>query len=260
MSLAPSVSVTGRIKGVRGRDVAAQAREVMDSYQRELKRLFVQEVKSILLSGSVAEVVISKTVEVLREMQGHYWEGDAKLISEDPTALARKEQIAAVRIEINKNFQMAAGLFNEGSMTLELVHLSDEFLGITGYSKTSTRPIVWLYFFLFGSLESDLMWVSAETYKAIFRKEVGTKLGRFGAGFLLHVSDEARPIFRSRLEEAGLLSKGESLDRFIHPQSGKKGHNYFKGILASVDFNALVIQPALAEARIKLQNQVISRG
>ncbi len=239
-------------------DVAPNTQNLIKRYEMEFKRLFAQEVKNILKSGVIAEPIINKTINILEQMQAQYWGGSSNIADEDPTALAREEQIQAVSAEILKNVALAAKSFNPESMSINIVHLSDEFLGVKGYSKKSQKRIVWLHFFLFGSLDDNLMWVNNETYEALFKKGKSSGgLGRFGAGFLLHITNNNKPVFINKLIGAGLLKEGESLDKFIHPQSGKKGHNYFKGILKTIDFNSIVIRPALEAARIKLQNNAL---
>jgi len=211
----------------------------------EFNKAYAIELKKQLLNPSSAEPYIAMALAILSEIQSEYWGGSGLASQEDPTKVTASLYGEALRSEILKNFATAAKTIDDAAFTINIVLISNQFLGIgmEGDDK-GTKPIQWLSHFLLGNLESDLYWVNAEHYE-IFKGQPGSNLGRFGVGHLWKITGEESAVLNAKLKRAG---KSYTVEALKHPQSGKAGRDWFSKVWDAVDFYSLVQAPALNAA------------
>jgi len=224
--------------------IGGQINTLIKDIEKTLKTTYIAELKKQLLTSSVQNYFISKTLQVFAEIQAEYFSSSV-VASQDPTSFLQGGYISSIETEIRNNFALAATSVSPDS-ELELVLLSD---GFCGFGKegdvTGTAPIQWLVYFLVGSFGNDLYWISLDAYEAIKGRSPG-QLGRFGDGHLWTItSGEEKLSINSRLKSAGY---SYSLEQLKHPQSGKAGKNWFAGVLSEEEIQSMVIQPAVENA------------
>lgn len=237
-----SIKVKGKSKG---KDPFKDVEKSLENYKKALLTEYYKELSRRLLSPISAEPYIQEILKVLQEMQQEYWGGaDQTILKEDRTQFGLKEHEMLVRLEVIKNFQNAAKTIQTGSENVNIVLLSNEFMGIGANSGSNGIP--WLAYFLSGSLDVDLIWINPDIYEALKNEPAPGALGRFGSGYMWHLSPDNAPWFNAKLKSAGI---SETYDSLKHPQSGKPGRDWFSGIWESVSFEQLIRQPALQAAQ-----------
>lgn len=258
--------------------VALPVEEFFPQVERILEQLYYAELRKRLLEDDVVKAFQEAVLKRFRIIQeGYFNKGVGR---EDPTQPMAHEE--AIRLEVHTQLINSLGtLTNGGELSLTL--LSDEFLGIYGgpSGPKDASPMKWIYYFMFTSFNTDLLWVSEDehpkmspVYKAINSQFGGGKasrggrssgakdvssgghLGRFGDGYLLAVFPHEKALVSQVL---GLL--GMNYASMLHPQSRKEGNpDIFKNITASLkpDFEALVTIPAFQRASASL-NRYLNR-
>lgn len=224
-------------------------RKKFKSFKTEFQKEVVIEIKKRLLNPSTAEPYIAEAISILSEMQGEYW-GGGSAAEEDPTMLTASRYSEAIRTEVLKNFAKAAKTVDGASGTVNLVLLSNDFLGIGSEGdKKGNRPIQWLSYFLSGNLDNDLYWIDQEHFE-IFKGYTAGDLGRFGVGYMWHITSQEVPSLNAKLKAAG---KSYTVDKLRHPQSGKAGKDWFARVWSVVDFYQHIQLPAVNAALERMQ-------
>lgn len=223
--------------------------DFVDKLEGNIKKIFSIELKKRLLDGSIHAQYASEVMSILLEMQATYFSGAVG--QEDPTRLFKSENMAAVASEISTNFRNAAASVAEGTTSVSITLLSDDFLGIGKEGdKKGTAPIQWLAYFLSGSLESDLYWINTETFEMI-TGEV-KNLGRFGVGCMWQIEPDRKEGIARKLSSFGI-----SLDSLKHPQSGKPGKDWFDSVWKNLDFYEVIYAPALEATFLRVKEMFI---
>lgn len=219
--------------------------------KEEFSKQVAIELQKRLLNPSTAEPYIAATLGVLTLMQAEYWGGELKG-EDDPTKLTAARYGGAIRAEILKNFAKGAKTLNPVTGTVDLVLLSNDFLGIGMEGDTKgERPIQWLAYFLSGNIEDNLYWIDKEHYE-IFKGDSAPSLGRFGVGELWTISSpEELNKLSGLLKKAG---KSYNIQALKHPQSGKAGRPWFESVWQSVDFNQHIQMPAINAALERMKH------
>ena len=224
--------------------------KIIEDAVSKFKKELVNGIKLGLLSSSVHEALSSKAIAILNNMQAAYWGGASSMIKqEDPTQFGLPTQQSKMRAEIYKNLQIAASsILDDG--TIEFTPISDEFMGIGGDAGGS-EGIPWMAYFLSGALDTDLVWISTDTFSKLMGDsgEGSGSLGRFGVGHMWHVNvTQGKKSFSNWLKSVGL-----KYDQLRHPQSGKGGQDWFADLIPDSGIVDLIHQFALKYANSKMR-------
>ena len=112
--------------------------------------------------------------------------------------------------------------------------------------RGDARTLPWIAFFLSGTIEDQLLWISDDTAVDL---EVATgktfnHLGRFRKGFLVRRTKG----WDGMLKAAGIKNPAS----LIHPISGQSGRNWFAGLDEKITndprFMDLYVRPSMADA------------
>jgi hypothetical protein len=205
------------------------------------------------------EAMYDKIISILISMQEHYWGGASEVIkSEDKTIMVAERYGAVIKAELSKNCfigQQSINIGRDGSVSMTVIPLSDEFLGIGNEpdSKDPT-PIKWLGYFITGTIEDTLLWVNSEIYEIIVGEPSGD-LGRFGTGYLWRLSPTRYKALKGILGASGI-----DITKYIHPQSGKPANSeWFEGIRSGNLLTKLVLEPVSAEVRSAVMKALTSK-
>lgn len=200
-------------------------------------------------------VFIAPVLEILREMQGEYYAGSS-VGAKDP---ADFEEGAAVTLEVVRNLNKTLVVIpTKEGLTWQATVVSEEFVGFgdnsivgkpTDRGKPGTLP--WIAFFLAGSIEENLLWMSDDILEKIGWTHVN-HMGRFGKGFLMRGT-------KKRI--AMLKARGVSKEEVLHPISGKAGRDWFNGLHEKISkdprFFNMYIQPAIRQATQEAVQEII---
>lgn len=231
------------------KSIRDKLKSVKDSFNKEV----ATEIRKRLLNPGTAEPYIGGVLTVLTEMQAEYWGGGGLAAEEDPTNLTATRYAEVVRSEVLKNFSGAAKTMDVETGTINLVLLSNEFLGVGTEGDTKgNRPIQWLSYFLSGNLDNNLYWINQEHYE-IFKGKASGDLGRFGIGYMWHVGQDEAVVLNAKLRSAG---KSYTVEALKHPQSGKSGKDWFANVWELVDFNTHIQMPAVNMALERMQSKL----
>lgn len=206
-----------------------QLSHTLDIIQALIKKRLLVEIKKNLLSSGFMNSVITRSKQIVNQLQAGYFGGNAK---DDKTAIGIYD--SAIEAEIRKNIaNFAANLTNAGVQSFDI--LSDEFIGVGKEGdKQGTTPIQWLIYFIDEGFEGKkLLWFNRELADKFDSNS--KNLGRFGNGILIEVDDETALKYSSNL----------------HPQSGKPaiGTKVFTDLIVANDFTVHVLAPAIASVQ-----------
>lgn len=220
----------------------------IDKILKQTQTKLVKEIFKQIKKALVSEVVVNRFQQValnrFRAIQVGYF--GSNVGEDDPTAPMYYEN--EIRQEVKTQLALSAASVNIQTGNIALTVLSDSFLGIDTAGPQTTKdptPMRWIYYFIFSSFNTDLLWVNQETYAAIFPSRGGGELGRFGKGYLIEINTAGRKEYF----EKALSSRGLDYNSLIHPQSNKTGNpSLFLGMAQEANFNELVVNPAVRAA------------
>ena len=219
--------------------VLKKLEEIKVFYQKE----FNKGIKVALISPEVVKALGDACATALERLQEPYW-GTGQVAEEDPTNVGKAEYGVMIRMEVKRNLEEAV-VTPEGSLNLTII--KESFYGGGGGSGGTGggTSIPWLYYFIEGGLETDLVWVSSESLTAL---GLNGSAGRFGMGHMWVVPSE-------EVEEIKGWFESKGVPYLPHPQSGKGPMRVFDNVVEESNIISMIVGLATEYANRSLMTQ-----
>jgi len=240
------------VKISRSRGLQSTEKKIAKELEKSLKPRILKAASRVMRNNILQDpqVFVDKAIEILNTMQSIYY-GGGGIGDEDP---ADFDNIGLMEVEVLNNLNKTLKVEVVGDvLRWEAVVVSEEFVGFGGNSivgrpadRGDPNTLPWIAFFLAGSIEEELLWISDDTAIKI---EVATgkafsHLGRFRKGFLIRRTKG----IDGMLKAAGIRNPAS----LIHPISGKPGRSYFANLQEDITndprFMQLYVVPAIEQA------------
>lgn len=225
-----------------------EAKKQINKQLKKFNQVYHEELIKYLHSDEVVNFYAALVAERVEEMQQEYYgESGSVVLAEDKTQ--PKYFSEKVQEHVRENIRNAK--IGKNTVTINLV--TDEFMGVGNDDPTASEPgVPWLHYFVYGSLDNDLIFVPYDIYQQIHGHSSVNKLGRFGNGELWKIND--KEAFNRLLEHKGISASYETLK---HPQGDSPPkRDWFDAIWEEHPFELIVGEPALSAARAKVDFEI----